>query len=154
MRVDVSVVICAYDSARWSQIQAALLSLEQQHNPPAETVLVVDHNRPLFERAREQLRAPLVVENSRQRGVCGARNSGIVATSGSVVAFLDDDAVASPDWLRLLVEQYSDPTVAGVGGSVVPVWEGARPPWFRPNSTGSWGAHIAACRRRRKRYET
>jgi glycosyltransferase involved in cell wall biosynthesis len=128
--VDVSVVICAHDSARWSQVQAALLSLERQRHRPAETVLVIDHNRPLFELARRQLRGTLVVENSEQRGLGGARNSGIAASACSVVAFLDDDAVASPDWLRLLMEQYSDPEVAGVGGSVVPVWEPARPPWF------------------------
>jgi hypothetical protein len=46
------------------------------------------------------------------------------------VAFLDDDVVASPGWLSRLMEPYSDPDVAGVGGSAEPVWEGGRPPWF------------------------
>jgi glucosyl-dolichyl phosphate glucuronosyltransferase len=128
--LDVSVVICMHDSARWSQVQAALLSLERQHEPPAETIVVVDHNRPLYERARGELHGPIVVENSEQRGLGGARNRGIAASSCSIVAFLDDDAVASPGWLELLVAQYTDPAVGGVGGSAVPVWEGARPPWF------------------------
>ena len=130
MSVDVSVVICANDSARWSQLRAALLSLEHQHLQPAETVVVIDHNPPLFERARRELRGPIVVENSDPPGLGGARNSGIAVSSGSVVAFLDDDAVASPDWLSLLVEQYSDPEVAGVGGAIEPIWSTVRPRWF------------------------
>jgi glycosyltransferase involved in cell wall biosynthesis len=128
--MDVSVVICAHDEARWGDLEAALYSLEQQRNRPAEVVLVIDHSPLLLQRARAQLRGALVVENSEPRGLGGARNSGIAASSGSAVAFLDDDAVASPQWLSVLVEQYSDPEVAGVGGRVEPVWEGARPPWF------------------------
>ena len=130
MNVDVSVVICANDSARWSQLRAALLSLEQQQLRPAETVVVIDHNPVLFERARTELRGSIVVENSEPPGLGGARNSGIEVSSGSVVAFLDDDAVASPEWLSLLVEQYSDPEVAGAGGGVEPVWSTERPRWF------------------------
>jgi glycosyltransferase involved in cell wall biosynthesis len=130
LSVDVSVVICARDAARWGQLQAALASLDCQRHRPAETVLVIDHNRPLFERAREHWPGVIVVENFERRGLGGARNSGICASSGSVVAFLDDDAVASPEWLSLLVEHYSEPDIAGVGGSIEPVWEGARPGWF------------------------
>src|SRR3954452_13026895 len=130
VNLEVSVVICAHESARWSQLQAALLSVEHQHQRPAETVLVIDHNPALFERAGKEFRGLKVVENSEPPGLGGARNSGIAASSGSVVAFLDDDAAASPEWLRMLVEQYSDPEVAGVGGSVEPIWEGGRPRWF------------------------
>jgi glycosyltransferase involved in cell wall biosynthesis len=128
--VDFSVVICANDSARWSQLQAALLSLEHQHLRPAETVLVVDHNSSLFERARRHFGGSIVVQNSARPGLGGARNSGIGASSASVVAFLDDDAVASPEWLSQLAAPYSDPEVAGVGGGVAPVWSTARPRWF------------------------
>jgi glucosyl-dolichyl phosphate glucuronosyltransferase len=130
LSVDVSVVICAHDPARWSQLHAALASLNRQRHRPAETVLVIDHDRRLFERARAQWPGVTVVENVGCRGLGGARNSGICASSGSVVAFLDDDAIASPEWLSVFVEHYSDPDVAGVGGSIEPAWEHARPAWF------------------------
>jgi glycosyltransferase involved in cell wall biosynthesis len=130
MSVDVSVVICAHDPARWSQLQAAVASLDRQRHPPAETVLVIDGNRPLFERARAHWPGLTVVENVGRRGLGGARNTGICASSGSVVAFLDDDAVASPEWLSAFVEHYADPDVAGVGGSIEAVWERERPAWF------------------------
>ncbi|MDQ4023904.1 MAG: glycosyltransferase [Actinomycetota bacterium] len=130
MNVDVSVVICAHDNSRWRPLQAAVRSLEDQHHPPAEIVLVIDHNPLLFERARKHFTQATVVENSGPPGLGGARNSGIDVASGSVVAFLDDDAIASGDWLGLLVERYSEPDVAGVGGSVEPVWSEGRPRWF------------------------
>lgn len=50
--------------------------------------------------------------------------------SGSVVAFLDDDAEAEADWLRRLCEPYAEPDVVGVGGLVMPEWQEGRPPWF------------------------
>ena len=50
---------------------------------------------------------------------------------GEVVAFLDDDAVASPDWLRFLTGPYARPEVVGVGGLSRPLWAtGRRPSWF------------------------
>jgi hypothetical protein len=56
----------------------------------------------------------------------------VAASTGDVVAFLDDDAVAEPDWLRRLAAEYADPTVLGVGGHVEPLWESHRPQWFPP----------------------
>jgi glycosyltransferase involved in cell wall biosynthesis len=130
MSVDVSVVICAYDEGRWGQLEAAVRSVAEQRYRPAETIIVVDHNPSLLARARGRFPAATVIENSRREGLCGTRNSGIEAASGSVVAFLDDDAIASPRWLELLVEQYADRAVAGVGGSIEPLWEASRPRWF------------------------
>ena len=125
-----SVVICAHDERRWSEIQAALASIEQQSHPAAETIVVVDHNPALLERARNEIRNATVVENSEARGLGGARNSGIAASTAPLVAFLDDDAVASERWLERLAAPYADPDVAGVGGSIEPRWEGGRPRWF------------------------
>jgi GT2 family glycosyltransferase len=126
----ISVVVCAHDEARWQELEAAVRSLHGQTLRPHEVVVVVDHNDRLMERARGGLRGAVVIENTAARGLGGAWNSGVAASSGSIVAFLDDDAVASPDWLALLSEGYRDVDVAGVGGSIEPIWEQARPPWF------------------------
>lgn len=130
MTRDVAVVICLHDDRRWSDVQAALRSVNQQTHQPAEIVLVVDHNQALLVRARQQFSTVTVIENSETRGLGGSRNSGISATSAPVIAFLDDDAIASPQWLELLIDQYSDPSVAGVGGSIEPAWDDGRPQWF------------------------
>jgi glycosyltransferase involved in cell wall biosynthesis len=129
---EISVVVCAHDSARWEALRAALRSLEEQVLQPREVIVVVDHNPDLLGRARTELSGVRVIENTDIAGLGGARNSGIAASSGSVVAFLDDDAVASPEWLRALMERYGDVDVAAVGGSAEPMWEGERPAWFPP----------------------
>ena len=102
-RPDVSVVICAYSDRRWNDLVAAVTSVRAQSEEPAEIVVVVDHNPALLTRARAALPVSTVVENGEPRGLSGARNSGISATSGEVVAFLDDDAIAEPTWLECLI---------------------------------------------------
>ena len=45
-----------------------------------------------------------------------ARNISYRLTTGEILAFVDDDAFAAPDWLEHLLPFYADPTVGGVGG--------------------------------------
>ena len=98
---------------------------------PLELVVVVDHNPALLRRVCEQFPEARVVENTEPRGSSGAWNSGVMASRGRIIAFLDDDAEAEPDWLERLWKAYADDSVMGVGGSIRPVWEGAaRPRWF------------------------
>lgn len=131
MATDISVVVCAHDEARWPEICAAVESLAAQSAPALEVILVVDHNPSLLARIRREL-GVAALANVETRGIRGARNTGVAAASGSVVAFLDDDAVASREWLALLAEPYADERVAGVGGSAAPRWESSRPAWFPP----------------------
>ncbi len=48
-----------------------------------------------------------------------ARNEGIGASSGDIVAFLDDDSMAHLGWLEALLNAYRDETVGAVGGRVI-----------------------------------
>jgi GT2 family glycosyltransferase len=132
MSLDFAVVICAHDEARWDDLQAAVGSLDRQTLLPAEVVIVIDHNPRLFARARERFADAIVVENSGRPGLGEARNTGVAGSSASVTAFLDDDAVASAQWLARLAEPYGDAAVAGVGGSIRASWVGGRPSWFPP----------------------
>ena len=125
-----SVVVCAYTLERWDGISAAIASLREQTRPVDEMVLVSDHEPELLERARAAFPDVLCLPNQDTRGLSGARNTGVRASTGDVVAFLDDDATAAPDWAARMFEAYADPRVAGVGGHVVPVWGAPRPAWF------------------------
>jgi GT2 family glycosyltransferase len=124
-----SVVICAYTEDRWSDLVAAVESVGSQSAPPGEIIVVIDHNQRLYERAQATLDGAVVLENHGVRGLSDARNTGLAAAAGDVVAFLDDDAVAEPDWLTRLAEEYDENT-AGVGGAILPVWDTQRPVWF------------------------
>ena len=86
-------------------------------------MVVVDHNDVLLERARVSFPHGVeVVPNDDVHGLAGARNTGVRWATGDVVAFLDDDAVADPDWLATMLEQYRNHTVAGVGGVAEASW--------------------------------
>jgi GT2 family glycosyltransferase len=128
--VRVSVVICGYTEERWDDMRAAVASARAQTLPPDEIILVIDHNLPLLERARNELTDVVLIENGGSRGVSAARNAGIALAQGELIAFLDDDAVAAPDWLERLCAPFADPRVLGAGGALEPVWEAARPAWF------------------------
>jgi hypothetical protein len=70
-----------------------------------------------------------VAPNDDARGLSGARNAGVRATSGDIVVFLDDDAQARPGWLGTLLAAF-EPDVMAVGGSALPRWDRGRPAWF------------------------
>jgi GT2 family glycosyltransferase len=129
-RIRVSVVICAYTEDRWDRLAAALKSVGGQTRPAAETIMAVDHCPPLARRLVAAYPEVTVTESGGRPGLSGARNAGLRRASGDVVAFLDDDARAAPDWLERLAAGYASPEVVGVGGAVLPAWEAGRPGWF------------------------
>lgn len=124
-----SVVVSTYDDGRWADLEACVESLQQQSQAPLEIIVVVDHNPALLERARSSFPAATVIPNERPRGLAGARNSGIAAANGEVIAFIDDDARAEPGWLRELAACFEEPAAVGAGGALLPSWQGPRPAW-------------------------
>lgn len=127
---DVSVIVCAYTEERWDDLTAAVGSLRAQFGPPLEIIVVADHNDALLARVRAELPNVVAVSNEQERGLSGARNSGVEVARGALIAFLDDDAVAEPDWLTELVDVFGDSAVIGAGGPAEPAWDGGRPRAF------------------------
>jgi len=130
MANDISVILCTYTEDRLHDLAAAVASVQQQTLPPREIIVVVDHNPALFERVRIHLPDVIAIENNEAQGLSGARNSGVARAKGRLVAFLDDDATAEPDWLLRFHQCFEDPRVIGVGGTVEPEWTRKPPAWF------------------------
>jgi GT2 family glycosyltransferase len=129
-RPAVSIVIPTHTEQRWPALVRTVASARSQTYAPAEIIVVVDHNPALFRRARRDLGGVTVLENLYAQGVSGNRNTGAFHTSTSLIAFLDDDTVASPDWLAGLVVPFADPKVVGTGGGIHPAWANAEPRWM------------------------
>ncbi|HVW44794.1 MAG TPA: glycosyltransferase [Amycolatopsis sp.] len=134
----VSVVICAYTDRRWADLVAGIAAVRAQTLPPAEIILVIDHNPDLAARAAAEFLGVTVAENAGRRGLSGARNTAIELAKGDVLAFLDDDACPEPDWLEQLLAGYHDPSVVAVGGAARPVWpDGVRSPLLPARGEGT-----------------
>lgn len=126
----VSVVICSYAEERWDLLMGALESVRRQTFEPQQVIVVVDYNMDLYKRLIFTVSDAVIVENTGAKGLSGARNTGAALANGEVVAFLDDDATAAPEWLERLVAFYDDEQVLAVGGRVVPRWDVERPGYF------------------------
>lgn len=127
---EVSIIVCAHTERRWAELLGAVESARAQTAPPKEIIVVIDHNPALLTRARSALNDVRVVENTGSQGAGEARNSGVDAASGSLLGFIDDDAVASTTWIEQAMRAFADEAVMGVGGTITPIWEGGQPRWF------------------------
>lgn len=128
-----TVVVCAFSSARLEQTVACIESVLRQEPPPAQTVVVVDHNDALLADLRARLPdAVEIVANPDARGLSSARNTAIARSRGDYIVFIDDDAVAHDQWLARLLFAFRDPTVIGAGGHARPLWAQPPPSWFPP----------------------
>ncbi|WP_370691944.1 glycosyltransferase family 2 protein [Bradyrhizobium xenonodulans] len=115
----ISVVVCTRD--RGEMLKRCLDSLARIAKDIHE-IIVVD-NAPSspetaeITRGREKVR--YVAEP--RPGLSVARNTGMRATSGSIIAFTDDDAVVHPRWARRIGAAFSHPDVLCVTGLVLPL---------------------------------
>jgi glycosyltransferase involved in cell wall biosynthesis len=132
--VRASVVICTHN--RSADLDNVLRSLTTQAATWApHEVIVVDNASTDDTHAvvtRWQTSLPLRYVSEPVIGLCHARNTGWRAARGNVIALLDDDAIASPEWLGELVAVFetSDDRLGCVGGKVDPIWEAPRPLWL------------------------
>jgi GT2 family glycosyltransferase len=111
-----SVVVATYE--RPTFVARCLDHLAAQTTPPIE-VVVVDSSagRETAELVADQYPAVRYERNTAGRGATAtARDIGYRCSTGEVLAFVDDDAFAEPEWLERLLPHFGDPTVGGVGG--------------------------------------
>jgi Glycosyl transferase family 2 len=128
----VSVIIPTYTKARWDWLREAVESVQAQTVPALEIIVVVDHNPELLDEITRGFPGVIAVPNIGERGVSGARNSGVKASKGEVAAFLDDDSIARSDWLAILLRHIVKPDVVGVGCYSDGLWDADAPcpAWF------------------------
>ena len=109
----VSVVVASYNGAR--TLETCLASLERLNYPDYEIILVDDGSTDSTCRiASEHPRIRYLFQEN--KGLSVARNTGIAAAAGKVVAFTDSDCRADEDWLYYLISDLLSSDFAGIGG--------------------------------------
>ncbi len=118
----ISVVVCAYQAER--TLQACLVGLTALRYPDVELLLVDDGSTDGTAAIAAQCPSVRVLTQE-NRGLSAARNAGVEAASGAIVAFTDADCVVDPDWLTYLAHAFASGFVA-VGGPNLPPPEDER----------------------------
>lgn len=130
----ISVVLCTHNRAAY--LEKALRSLAAQTLPRSAWEAIVVDNRSTD--ATREVATRFMAEMDLRYvhepvlGLSYARNTGWRAARAPLVAYLDDDAVAVPDWLEHILEAFTTvtPRPGCVGGRVDPIWEAPRPQWL------------------------
>lgn len=133
----VSVVVPTYN--RRALLRETLAALSRQDYREYEVIVVddgsVDGTREVVQREFPEAH---YVRLDRNRGCAAARNAGVQAARGEIVAFTDDDCVPPPDWLSRLAEGHvNHPEVVGVGGYMEPT-----EPMLRSNAFARYEAYL------------
>jgi O-antigen biosynthesis protein len=122
----ISVVVCSHNGER--TIRDCLEGLLRLHYPNFEVIVVDDGSTDSSADIVQEYDFRLITTEN--LGLSNARNIGMQAASGVVIAYLDDDARPDPDWLTYLAAIFLSTDHAGVGG---------------PNLTPSGDGPIATC---------
>ena len=113
----ISVVICTYNGARTlGETCAAVARLDY---PNAEVIVVDDGSTDAS--AAIAAGYGFQVISTHNEGLSSARNRGLEAATGEIVAFLDDDAAPDPHWLTYIAGAFMRSDVVAAGGPNLPV---------------------------------
>lgn len=132
----ISVIICSYNREKY--IRAALESMVAQDFPAYDfEVLVVDNNSSdntgqvcrAFISAHPGFHLYYFLE--KRQGASYARNTGAEIAKGELLCFMDDDAVAEPDFLKKMADFHrNNPGVNAFGGRIIPRYIPEEPRWM------------------------
>lgn len=109
----VSVVVACYNGER--TLKACLDSLEHLNYPSYEVILVDDGSTDTTPQIASIYKNIRYFRHSNM-GLSVARNTGIHASRGEIVAFTDADCRADEDWLYYLVGDLLNSRFTGIGG--------------------------------------
>lgn len=143
---DVTVIVPTYNRA--ASLPRVLESLCcQQACDTRYEVIVVDNGSTddtPFVVARYARRYPFIrYVHEPRRGAAAARNAGIRSAAGPIVAFIDDDVRAAPDWIAAIVSAFArHPEIDCLGGRVEPCWPSTPPTWLTRKHWGPLALQI------------
>jgi len=117
----ITVVVCSYNGHR--TLGECLDGISKLRYRNFEVILVDDGSSPPL----EPIVAPYGFRTIRtpNHGLSAARNLGMEAAGGEIIAYLDDDAYPDPDWLTYLADSFLKTTHVGIGGpNIAPPGDG------------------------------
>jgi GT2 family glycosyltransferase len=112
----ISVVVCTYNGAK--TLSDCMLALQRLEYPNHEVIVVDDGSTDNSGAIARAHGFPVI--STTNMGLSSARNTGLGAATGDIVAYLDDDAYPDPHWLHYLAATFMATDCVGVGGPNLP----------------------------------
>lgn len=134
---ELSVIVCTRD--RPEALERCLESLAAQDSPPGQTI-VVDNSRHRTAEAVTARFAGVEYVHEPRPGLSVARNAGVRASRGALVAFTDDDVEAGPSWTAEISRAFANAEVEAVTGLVLPARLATPAQCYFQFSMGGFGA--------------
>lgn len=134
-----TAVLCTRD--RHDLLKSAVLSLAAQKTDEFFEIVIIDNSLDQ-EQANRCAQDYKNISNLHYHfellpGLSNARNRAMEVANGSIIAFMDDDACANTDWLQEISAAFQFGSRVGcVGGTVLPIWQAARPAWLHDHLLG------------------
>jgi O-antigen biosynthesis protein len=110
------VIVCSHNGG--STLRDCFEGLSRLDYPDYEVIVVDDGSTDGVIVGAEGYGFRLI--RTPNRGLGSARNTGLEAATGEIVAYIDDDAYPDPDWLRYLAAAFATSSHAGIGGPNIP----------------------------------
>jgi hypothetical protein len=112
----ISVVVCSYNGSR--TIRDTLEWLGRLEYPSYEVIVIDDGSTDATPDIAREFGVKVI--STPNRGLSAARNLGLAAAAGEIVAYIDDDAYPDPHWLTYLATAFVTTDHAGIGGPNIP----------------------------------
>jgi len=130
-----SITTTSYTTERLKDIIDLLDSIEEQNYQNIEIIVIVEKSQELLNSVKKYISEKIhhpsrVIFNDGEQGLSAARNLGYKNAKGDIIGFIDDDAVLFPDWASETIKTYSESSIIGVTGTILPFWQDKVVDWF------------------------
>jgi glycosyltransferase involved in cell wall biosynthesis len=135
----ISVILCTHNRAHTLTTALESIAAQSISESVGWDVVVVDNNssdetRQVVEDFKRRYPDRFRYFFEKQQGISHARNRGIQEAHGEILAFIDDDETAAPNWLQNLTANLHNGEWSGAGGRILPQWNCDRPRWLSDKS--------------------
>ena len=132
----ITVITPCYQLRRLSDVVELIDTLQKQTYQSIEVIIVTEKIGELKDSIEAHVNKKgysnvTVLHNEAGNGSYGSRNLAIQKSKGTIIAFLDDDALPYPNWTQEIANAFAnDDSVIGITGPILPLWEKETLSWF------------------------
>ncbi|MEQ9112572.1 MAG: glycosyltransferase family 2 protein [Rhodospirillaceae bacterium] len=133
MNPRITVIICTRN--RLNHLSLTLATLAKQKSSADWDLLIVDNGSTdgtasFVSQVTRSFNVPVKLIREEKPGLSFARNTGVKFARGDVIVFSDDDVNFAEYWIEAISDAFSDASVSGMAGRIIPLLPPSTPDWL------------------------